>query len=157
MEAQEEKRESLFQWIGNGKKMIIGAILLAAGIVGQLLSGRTLAQIPFVLMGAGLMCFVNALFSKIASCNIHLLLYLIINIAAMELAIAIAGADVLDSTTLYGAWVGCGVAAWIFQIALMKTEGGVRRVVLSFCETLFSAVALVAAFVVPIFLSVWRS
>ncbi|MCH5265016.1 MAG: hypothetical protein J1F02_03895 [Lachnospiraceae bacterium] len=155
MEPIEEKRESLFQWIGNGKKMIIGGLLLLAGIIGQILSDRTLEQIPFILMSAGLMCFVNTLFSKLTDYNIHLLLFLVINIVAMEIGLTITAADIIEGVTLYSVWVICGIAAWIFQAMILKIEGSAKRAVLSFFETLLSVLALGAALFLPIILEIW--
>ena len=60
MESVKEMWNLVFGWFGNGKKMIAGGLFLLVGMIAQSFSTKTLEQIPFILMAAGLMCFVNA-------------------------------------------------------------------------------------------------
>ncbi|MCH5251393.1 MAG: hypothetical protein J1F22_00335 [Lachnospiraceae bacterium] len=156
MEQIKEMWSLVFDWLGNGKKMIIGAIFLLIGIIGQALSEKTLAQIPFLLMAVGLMCFVNALFSKIADKNINLLLYQLIYVVVLEIGLAatssgfLGNEGVVDGTTLIGIWLLCIVVAWILQSLLIKIDNVPKRLVLGLAETLLSGLVVVIAFVVPI-------
>lgn len=156
MEQIKEIWNLVFNWIGNGKKMIMGGCFLIAGIIGQSMSEKTLAQIPFILMAMGVLCFVNALFSKITKKNINLLLFLLINILVAEIGITVMAAGLFEGVTMIGVWCLCGVVVWILQTLILQEENILKRVVLTFFETLLSAVAILVVFVLPIFIEVWR-
>jgi hypothetical protein len=151
---------AVFDWFGNGKKLIVAALFLLAGMIGQSFSQKTLAQIPFILMAAAVMCVVNALFSKIASYNINILLYLLINVAATEIGLSLTSYNILgsdteiDSMTMMLIWGICILAVWILQTLLIRIPEWPRRIALAAGETVLSAVAVCVAFVVPILLSV---
>jgi hypothetical protein len=150
----------IFQWFGNGKKMLAGVLLLVAGMIGQSFSQKTLAQIPFILMASGLMCFVNVLFSKISKHNINILIFLLINIAALETALSLTsyqmpGSDTaVDSMTMALIWIACLVVVWILQIFLLRIPGWSVRIAMAAGETVVSVIAVCVAFIVPIILSV---
>ncbi len=155
MEQIKEMWELVFTWLGNGKKMIVGGIFLLAGVAGQIVSGRTLAQFPFLLMAMGFVCFVNALFSRICACNINLLLCLLLYLLATEAGIAMA-ADVLDaegSTMAVILCCVCFILIWIGQFFLIRGIPGItKRAVLAFLEVLLSVAAIAAALLLPILL-----
>lgn len=155
MEQIKEMWQLVFEWLGNGKKMILGSGFLLIGIIGQALSGAILEQGPFLFMSIGLMCFVNALFSRLASSNINLLLYLMINLLAAEIGIGITASDTLEGVTLYLVWFLCVILAWVLQIFQIHIPEAPRRAVLAFFETILSLIALAAVFLIPIFLHVW--
>lgn len=144
----------------NGKKMIVGALLLLAGMIAQSFSTKTLAQIPFLFMAMGLMCFVNALISKISGCNINLFLFLAIQLAAVEAGIVLTSYQIpgstqeLDSMTVALIWLACIAAAWILQIFVIRRSGAKKGVALAALAMFLSVVAALAAFVVPILLSI---
>lgn len=148
-------------WIlGNGKKMIVGALLLLAGMIAQSFSTKTLAQIPFLLMAMGLICFVNALVSKMSGCNINLFLFLAIQLVALEAGLVLTSYQIpgstqeLDSMTVAFIWIACIVIAWILQIFVMRKAGVTKGIALAAFAMFLSVVAALAAFVVPIILSV---
>ncbi len=157
MEQIKEMWELVFTWLGNGKKMIVGGIFLLAGMAGQIASGKTLAHIPFLLMAMGLVCFVNALFSRICACNINLLLCLLLYLLVAEWGIVaggiILGAPLGDSTpTVILCWV-CFVLVWAGQFFLIRnTREIMKRAVLAVLEVLMSLAAIAAAFLIPILL-----
>jgi hypothetical protein len=150
----------IFEWFTNGKKMMAGVLLFLTGMVGQSFSQKTLAQIPFILMASGLMCFVNVLFSKISKHNINILIFLLINVAALETALSltsyqIPGSDTtVDSMTMAMIWIVCIIAVWVLQIILLRIPERSARIALAAGETVVSMIAVAAAFIVPIILSV---
>ena len=159
MESVKEMWNLVFGWFGNGKKMIAGGLFLLVGMIAQSFSTKTLEQIPFILMAAGLMCFVNALFSKISGHNINILLYLVINVAVVEIGLSLTSynlfGDSVDSMTMAVIWILCILAVWILQSLLLPVTGMSKRLSLAFFETVLSAVAVLADFVIPIMLSVF--
>lgn len=154
MEQTKELWNLIFNWFGNGKKMILGTGLLVAGIIGQIISDKTLAQLPFVLMATGVLCFVNALFSKITSHSINILIFLVINVVMIEALIATSSIE--EQATRFGVWAILVIAAWLLHTRMIRAERLPKRAVLAFLETLLCAVAIVAAFILPIILEVWK-
>ena len=73
-------------WLGNGKKCIIGLVFFLVGFVMNWFSHPVegLSQIPFTLMTAGGLCLVNALFSKWTDKNINLLFFVLAFICVMQ-------------------------------------------------------------------------
>ncbi len=158
MEQFKETWNLVFTWFGNGKKMIAGALFLLTGMIMQSFSVKTLAHFPFFLIMAGLMCFVNALVSRMASCNINILLSLIVNLAAVEIGFALTSYYIVnggvDSLAVGTAWFFCILAAWILQSALLHVDGWPGRLGLAALHVILSAVAVLAALFLPILLSV---
>ena len=78
-------------WLGNGKKCIIGLVFFLVGFVMNWFSHPVegLSQIPFTLMTAGGLCLVNALFSKWTDKNINLLFFVLAFICVMDLGIVL--------------------------------------------------------------------
>lgn len=157
---QNGKNGNSFFAFGNGKKMIVGALLLVGGMMAQSFSSKTLAQIPFLFMAMGLMCFVNALLSKISGKNINLFLCLAVQLAALELGLAMTSyhlpgtAEEPDTMTISLIWVSLILAVWFLLGFILRRAGVSRFMALAALMVFLSALAALAAFIVPIFLSV---
>lgn len=150
--------ELVFNWMGNGKKTMMGIGFLVIGFLWNYAfqSDRTLGQIPFVIMLAGGLCLVNALFSKLTNENINVLLFILIYVVMMELGIYLMGGETSDFTNLVTIWGACAIFAWALNYALLETtemDGVVKRIVIAFFETLAGAVVMVAVFALPIWLA----
>ncbi len=152
--------ELVFNWMGNGKKTVMGIGFLVIGFLWNYAfqSDRTLGQIPFVIMLAGGLCLVNALFSKLANENINVLLFILIYVVMMELGIYLMGGETSDFTNLVTIWGACAIFVWALNYALLETtemDGVVKRIVIAFFETLAGAVVMVAVFALPIWLTLY--
>jgi len=150
--------ELVFNWMGNGKKTAMGIGFLVIGFLWNYAfqSDRTLGQIPFVIMLAGGLCLVNALFSKLTNENINVLLFILIYVVMMELGIYLMGGETSDFTNLVTIWGACAIFVWALNYALLETtemDGIVKRIVIAFFETLAGAVVMVAVFALPIWLA----
>lgn len=156
MEQIKEMWDLVFNWIGNGKKAIMGGCFWLAGMIGQSMSDKTLTQIPFILMAMGLLCYVNALFSKVTKNNINLLIYLLLNIFLTEICIAVVSAGAVSETTMFGICIACVLVLWVLQVFMVRAEVMTKRIVLAFLMTCLDAVAVLAAFALPIIIEVWR-
>ena len=101
-------------WLGNGKKCIIGLAFLLVGFVMNWFSHPVegLSQIPFTLMTAGGLCFVNALFSKWTDKNINLLFFVLAFICVMDLGIVLLDGDFSQFTTMVTVTCACTVFSW---------------------------------------------
>lgn len=158
MEQFKEIWKLVFNWLGNGKKVIIGVGFLLVGFVWNMAgrSTHTLEQIPFIIMAAGALSLVNALFSKWTKQNINLLFFVLIYICIMELGIYLMGGETVDFTSLVQIWGSCSVFIWALNYALLEStemDGIIKRIVIAFFETLIGAAAIVAVFAVPIWLA----
>lgn len=156
MEQIKEMWDLVFNWLGNGKKAIMGGIFLLIGIIGQSMSDKTLTQMPFILMAMGLLCYVNALFSKLTKNNINLLLFLLLNVFLTEVSIAAVTADTISETTMAGICIICIFVLWVLQVFMIRAEIMTKRIVLAFLMTCLDVVAVLAAFALPILIEIWR-
>ncbi len=150
----------VFNWMGNGKKTVMGIGFLVVGFLWNYASqsDRTLGQIPFVIMLAGGLCLVNALFSKLTNENINVLFFILIFVVMMELGIYLMGGETSDFTNLVTIWGACAIFVWALNYALLEAaemDGVVKRIVIAFFETLAGAVVMVAVFALPIWLALY--
>ena len=151
----------VFNWLGNGKKVMIGIAFLLIGFVWNYFShpAEGLAQVPFVIMLTGGLCLVNALFSKLTETNINPLLFALIYITMMELGIALMGGDTSNFTNLTIIWGACTIFIWALNYALLETveiDGIAKKIVIAFFETLVGAVVMVGIFALPIWLATMK-
>lgn len=148
----------VFNWLGNGKKVLMGIGFLLIGFLWNYLShpAEGLEQLPFLIMLTGGLCLVNALFSKLTETNINPLFFALIYIVIMELGIALMGGETQDFTNLFMIWGACYIFVWALNYALLESaemEGVVKKIVLAFFETLVGALVMVAIFALPIWLA----
>ena len=159
MEQKDNIRNSFFK-LGNGKKMIVGALLLLFGMIVQSFPAKTLAQIPFLCMAMGLMCFVNALVSRITRQNINLFLFLAVQLAALEFGLSLTvyqlpgTGEELDASVISVIWIVCILAAWQLLGLVFRRNGVSRWMAFAALAMFLCALAALVAFVVPIVLSV---
>ncbi len=148
----------IFNWMGNGKKVIMGIAFLLVGFVWNYFSHplEGLAQVPFIVMLTGGLCLLNAFFSKVTDANINLLFFVLIYISMMELGIALMAGDTSNFTNLVTIWGACMMFVWALNYALLESAelpGVVKKIVIAFFETLLGAVVMVVLFVLPIWLA----
>jgi hypothetical protein len=148
----------VFNWIGNGKKTLMGIAFLAIGFLWNYLSGSSeaLQQIPFVIMLIGALLLVNALFSKLTGKNINPLAFILIFVVIMELGLYLTRDVEIDFTNMVAIWGACFLFVWALNYALLEATGIpelVKRVVIAFFETLVGAAAIAVAFGIPILIA----
>lgn len=158
MEQFKETWNLIFNWLGNGKKTIIGVAFLLIGFLWNMASqpAHTLEQVPFIIMVTGGLSLVNALFSKLTEQNINLLFFVLIYVCIMELGIYLMAAETSNFTNLVMIWGACFAFIWGLNYALLEAtemDGIVKRIVVAFFETLAGAAVIVAVFAVPIWLA----
>ena len=159
MKQVKEMWNLVFNWLGNGKKTIMGIGFLIVGIIANVIANPNggLAQFPFVLMMIGALCLVNALFSKLSGCNINLLLFILVFVVIIELGIYLMTDLDTTLTDMASVWGPCFLFMWALQYVVLQLadlQPLVKRVVIAFFATLVGALAVVAVFFLPIFLSV---
>lgn len=135
-------------WLGNGKKCMIGLVFLLVGFAINWFShpAEGLSEIPFVLMVAGGLCLVNALFSKGTGKNINLLLFVLAFICMMDLGIVLLDGDFSRFTTMVTVIGACTIFSWALNFALLQAtevDGVAKKIVISFFETVLSAAVMV--------------
>lgn len=148
----------IFHWLGNGKKLIIGIGFLVIGFLWNYgsESSEALQQLPFIIMLAGALCLVNALFSKLLQTNINVLCFILIFVVILELGMYLMGNEELAFTNMVAIWGACFLFAWALNYALLEAgsmDGVVKRIVVAFFESLLGAVAVVVTFGVPVYIA----
>lgn len=149
----------VFEWLGPGKKLIMGAIFVLCGsIINVLLqSAEGLTQGTFLLLAAGALFWVNALFSKLTNCNINVLCFTLIFIVIYELGMFLMG-DNMENTlpNLLSVWAPCFVFVWALQYVVLEAadmDKIAKRIVIAFFETVVGVIAIVAAFIIPVWIA----
>lgn len=159
MKQAKEIWNMIFNWLGNGKKVIMGIIFLLAGFVWNYFgySSEGLAEIPFVIMLAGGLFLLNAIFSKATGTNINPLFFVLIFVSMMELGIVLMAGDAISNFTNVVMVVGaCMIFVWALNYALLESgeiPGVVKKIVIAFFEMLSEAVLLVVLFVSLVWLA----
>lgn len=149
----------IFDWLGNGKKLVIGIGFLIIGFLWNYLSGsqEALQQLPYIIMLAGALCLVNALFSKLIKANINLLCFILIFVVIFELGMFLMRDEELAFTNMVAIWGACYLFVWALNYALLEAgsmDGAIKRIVVAFFETLVGALAVVATFGIPVWMAV---
>ncbi len=156
MKTAKEMWELVSHWLGNGKKMIIGGIFLVSGLIWFLCDGMDVESEAFrfiyLFVAVGLMCFVNAMFSKLTETNINLFIFLLINIVLSTLALEMN----VDYDLQFAFQCGCFVFAWAFHGIVLQEKQIIKRIVMSFFLAFFSLMAVLVALFGPIMLQMWR-
>lgn len=159
MEQVKEMWNLVFNWLGNGKKTIMGIAFLLVGMIANVIAKPDggLARLPFILLMVGALCLVNALFSKVSGCNINLLLFILVFVAIIELGIYLMTDLDTTLTDMASVWGPCFAFIWALQYVVLQLadiKPAVKRVVIAFFTLLCGIIAIVAVFFLPIFLSV---
>ncbi len=148
----------VFDWLGNGKKIIIGIIFIAVGFVWNFIcySEAGLGQPPLIIMLAGGLLLVNALMSKLVGTNINPLLYILICIVMLELGLFLMEDEEIDFTNMVAIWGACYIFTWALQYCLLEAaevDGIAKRIVIAFFEVLLGVVALGVVFGGPVIIA----
>ena len=149
----------VFDWLGNGKKVMMGiAFILVGTIVNMLVeSSSGLAQSAFIFFVMGALFIVNAMFSKITNCNINVVLYTLAFVVIMELGIYLMADLNRSFTNMASVWGPCFLFVWALQYVVLQVadmERVSKRLVIAFFDSLVGVLAVVLAFIVPIWLHV---
>lgn len=136
-------------------RLMIGAVLLLAGIIWQLISDKQLDMYAFYIMAAAMLCFVNVIISKISNSEVDFILYLILNMALLIVGFALTESENIDGMVMYGIWGICMVVDWILNAVLISCSGIVKRIVMGFLSALFNVILISAVFIIPILIAVF--
>lgn len=108
----------------------------------------------FLLLMTGVLFFVNALFSKLCKCNIHVVYFILAFIVILELALYLSG-DLQKFSNAFMLWGPCFLFVWALQYVVLQVSGMEKfskRAVIAFLETAVGTIGTVAVFVIPIWL-----
>lgn len=149
----------IFEWMGTGKKVVMGIGFLVTGaIVNLIIQPKAgLTQGTFLLFMIGALFLVNALFSKLTQCNINVLYYILVFVVILELGIWMMGDLETDFTHLVSVWGPCFLFVWALQYVVLQVadmEKASKRIVIAFFDTLAGGIAVVAAFFLPVWLAI---
>lgn len=150
-----EQWNALLEWLGTGKKVMFGIIFFAAGVIVNWLwqPPEGLTHGSFLLLMTGVLFLVNALFSKLCKCNIHIVYFILAFIAILELALWLSG-DLQKFSNTFALWGPCFLFVWALQYVVLQVSGVEKfskRAVIAFLETVVGLIGIAAVFVIPIY------
>lgn len=148
----------VFEWLGNGKKAIMGLGFLAIGIIVNCIinPAQGITQSTFLLLMIGALLLVNALCSKLAKCNIHAFYYILVFVAIIELAIYLMEEVEMDLSGILSVGGPCFVFVWALQYIVLlanEMESTTKRIVIAFFVSLAGLLAVACAFFIPILIA----
>lgn len=156
-----EQWNALLEWLGTGKKVMFGIIFFAAGVIVNWLwqPPEGLTHGSFLLLMTGVLFLVNALFSKLCKCNIHIVYFILAFIAILELALWLSG-DLQKFSNTFALWGPCFLFVWALQYVVLQVSGVEKfskRAVIAFLETVVGLIGTAAVFIIPIYLKIGGS
>lgn len=107
----------------------------------------------FLLLMTGVLFLVNALFSKLCKCNIHIVYFVLAFIVILELAFWLSG-DLQKFSNAFVLWGPCFLFVWALQYVILQVSGMEKfskRAVIAFLETVVGLIGIAAVFVIPIY------
>lgn len=144
--------------ISNGIKVIIGLILIVAAVITDVAAGyaNSYNDIVSIIMTAGMLSLVNALFSKIYKSPLSYILYMAGNMVGLLLYLfVISKYEIIGGlyTSLFAVLVF--IVCWLMEMCLISGAGLVKRIlgglllnVVTLLATLVSTVVVVTVSVV---------
>ena len=143
----------LVDWFTNGKKMVIGGLLLAAGLVWQnvILHGEKLAVVPCLLIFAGLISFINVFYSRKDHENVNYLFFIFGNVILASISFNIIPMFE-DGVTMLGVIFILVIVMWIMHYFLIFRENRIRQILASLgCSLINSGLLFIIIFVAAMF------
>ena len=144
--------------ISNGIKVIIGLILIVVAVITDVAAGyaNSYNDIVSIIMTAGMLSLVNALFSKIYKSPLSYILYMAGNMVGLLLYLfVISKYEIIGGlyTSLFAVLVF--IVCWLMEMCLISGAGLVKRIwgglllnVVTLLATLVSTVVVVTVSVV---------
>lgn len=134
-------------------RMMTGGVLLLAGIVWQLLSGKILDMYAFYIMAAAVLCFTQVIVSKLSKGTFDPVKYILLNMLVLIAGFALTESDRTEGTVLYTLWGVCLAADWIVNALLLDCEGAAKRGVMGFTAMILNLVLIGMVFMVPVLIA----
>ena len=88
-------------------RLLIALVLFLAGLIWQLLSGKTLDQYPYYVMCAAALCVVHVIICKLARSEADFILYVVLNLAVLIFGFALTEMESITGVVLYSVWGIC--------------------------------------------------
>lgn len=147
--------EKFMSHLTAGYRLMIGAVLLLAGIIWQLVSDKQLDMYAFYIMAAAMLCFVNVIISKMSKSEPDFILFLVLNMAVLIVGFAMTESENIDGMVMYGIWGICVLADWILNAVLITCTSAVKRTVMGFITAVLNVLLISVVFIVPILIAVF--
>lgn len=145
--------EKMIKNLTTGVRLMTGVVLLLAGLVWQVLSGKTLDRYAFYIMAAAILFFLQVIVERMAGEPVDPVQFILFNLVVLIAGFAVTGAGWFEGMTLYGFWGLCFVGDWILNISLIPCEGMAKRGVLGFVTVVLNVVLVGAVFMIPVLMA----
>lgn len=136
-------------------RLLIALVLFLAGLIWQLLSGKTLDQYPYYVMCAAALCVVHVIICKLARSEADFILYVVLNLAVLILGFALTEMESITGVVLYSVWGICVAVDWIINAVLLRCDNIFKRIVMGFVSSVLNVIFFGILFIVPILLSIF--
>lgn len=134
-------------------QMMTGGVLLLAGIVWQILSGKILDMYAFYIMAAAVLCFTQVIVSKLSKGTMDPVKYILLNMFVLIAGFALTESDRMEGMVLYTLWGLCLVADWIINALLINCEGAAKRAVMGFAAMILNLLLIGMVFMIPVIIA----
>lgn len=134
-------------------QMMTGGVLLLAGIVWQILSGKILDMYAFYIMAAAVLCFTQVIVSKLSKGTMDPVKYILLNMFVLIAGFALTESDRMEGMVLYTLWGLCLVADWIINALLINCEGAAKRAVMGFAAMILNLLLIGVVFMIPVLMA----
>lgn len=145
--------EKLVKQLTMPVRMMTGGVLLLAGIVWQVLSGKILDMYAFYIMAAAVLCFTQVIVSKLSKGTMDPVKYILLNMLVLIAGFALTESDATEGVMLYTLWGLCLVADWIINALLIDCEGVAKRGVMGFAAMILNLLLIGMVFMIPVMIA----
>ncbi len=137
-----------------GFRLLTALVLLMAGLIWQIASGKVLDMYAFYIMSAAMLSLASVILAKLSRTDNHFILYVLLNIVVLITGVALTGSGGFTGVVLYSIWGICVIADWVINAVLLSCEDILKRVVMGFVAAVVNIMLVAIVFMIPILLQV---
>lgn len=137
-----------------GFRLLTALVLLMAGLIWQIASGKVLDMYAFYIMSAAMLSLASVILAKLSRTDNHFILYVLLNIVVLITGVALTGSGGFTGVVLYSIWGICVIADWVINTVLLSCEDILKRVVMGFVAAVVNIMLVAIVFMIPILLQV---
>lgn len=137
-----------------GFRLLTALVLLMAGLIWQIASGKVLDMYAFYIMSAAMLSLASVILAKLSRTDNHFILYVLLNIVVLITGVALTGSGGFTGVVLYSIWGICVIVDWVINTVLLSCEDILKRVVMGFVAAVVNIMLVAIVFMIPILLQV---
>ncbi|MCI8364446.1 MAG: hypothetical protein HFG34_05795 [Eubacterium sp.] len=135
-----------------GFRLLTALVLLVAGLIWQIASGKVLDMYAFYIMAAAMLSLASVILEKFCAAGNHFIPYVIFNMVVLIAGVVLTGSGGFTGVVLYSIWGICVIAEWGGNAVLLSCEDILKRVVMGFVAAVMNIIFVAIVFMIPILL-----